>query len=366
MKVLIDDGLSTLQETGGIYNQSINLWKHLRTLIQCDITDYHYLKTFPRVARRAVYLGLTNLGPHQRQYDLIHYQNYYVPRSRGKAKGVTTIHDLAGLKSPDVYPAWYNAYFRRTLHQALVRSDAMITVSNAIRKQLLDAFPHMDESRVHVCYNGLRSVFFESRPVEEELDAIGLRPYSYFLCVGNLEVRKNLPFLLLQFAEARKRSLIAKDTKLVLVGQEGIGFKSFQHQISERDQIFRLGRISDEQLVTLYRFCKAFLFPSLYEGFGIPILEAMSQGAPILISNIPASLELHRRHNSRCFVFELDRKEMLAEMLSHLDQNSAHIADRLDYGDLTLYSYDHVAQEHVRIYAQILNGSKYGMLPKRT
>ena len=96
MKVLIDEGLSTLQQLGGIGYFSLSLWEHLKKFVECDITDYHYLKRFPRVAKRMLYLGLANIEPLKQQYNIIHYQNYYVPRFLGKSKGVVTIHDLGG------------------------------------------------------------------------------------------------------------------------------------------------------------------------------------------------------------------------------------------------------------------------------
>ena len=124
--------------------------------------------------------------------------------------------------------------------------------------------------------------------------------------------------------------------------------------MSERDNIVYLGRLNEEQLVVLYKNCKSFIFPSLYEGFGVPILEAMSQRVPILISDISSSKELNRRHNNQCFIFELERKETLIEMLSHLDKNYKSIASGLNYGDLSIYTYDRVAQEHLNVYTKIV------------
>jgi glycosyltransferase involved in cell wall biosynthesis len=354
LKVLIDEGLSTLQQLGGIGNHCISLWKHLKKYVECDITNYFYLNNMPRIAKRLIYLGLANSEPYIKKYDIIHYQNYYIPKFLGKAKGLTTIHDLGGLKFPEIYQSWYNAYFRNVVRNAIKRSDAIVLSTQAIKEQLLSMFPGVEESRIYICPYGIRSVFFEAHPFEEDLAPMNLKPYSYFLYVGNLEKRKNLQFLLSQFAEARKLSLIAQETKLVLVGKRGVGYEDFKQLIHKQDNIIHIGRLSDEQIVILYKFSKAFVFPSLYEGFGIPILEAMSQRVPILISNIPTSLELNRRHNNQCFVFELGREGTFTEMLSHLDKNFTNITSRLNYGDLSIYSYDHIAQEHLKIYTQVL------------
>jgi len=354
MRVLIDEGLSTLQQLGGIGYFSLNLFEHLKPIVECEITNYRYLKGLPRLGKRASYLVLANLEPLRLKYDVIHYQNYYIPPFLGKAKGVVTVHDLGGLRSPNVYPFWYNSYFRRTLRNAVRRADAITLASYAMKEELLDLFPELDESHVHVCHHGLRPLFFRPRTTGVEIVPVGLKPGSYFLFVGNLEKRKNLTFLLSEFIAARKRSKIARETKLVLVGKFGIGYDEFRKLISESENIIHLGRLDEEELLVLYRNCKAFIFPSFYEGFGVPILEAMSQRVPILISNIPSSLEFHHRHNDQCFVFELGNAESLVEQLAHLDKHSAAIVPHLEYGDITIYSYDRVAREHLKVYHRVL------------
>ena len=252
----------------------------------------------------AIYLGLANIEPYKRQYDIIHYQNYYVPRFLGKSKGVATIHDLAGLISPDVYPSWYNTYFRKVLRNTIQRSDAITLSSYAAKEELCGLFPRIDQSRVHVCHHGVRSIFFETHSIEKEIIHLGLQPYSYFLFVGNLEKRKNLSFLLSQFTTARKHALISQDTKLVLVGKLGIGYNDSPNSLFlNKNNIIHLGRLKEHHLVALYKFCKAFVFPSLYEGFGVPILEAMTQKAPVLISNIPSSLEFQQQTQQALFCF---------------------------------------------------------------
>ncbi len=354
MKVLIDDGLSTVQQLGGIGYQSMYLNIHLKKIIDCNITDYSKLRFFPRIIKRVVYIGLANIESIKNTYDLIHYQNYYIPRLSGKTKRVATVHDLGGLRCPDVYQGWYNMYFRSMLQNTVRRADAVITVSDVIKEDLLNYFPKMDTGRVFVCYNGIRSIFMNFKPTLKDISQLNIEPYSYFLFIGNLEKRKNLPFFLSQFISARKKSLISPNTKLVLVGKIGIGYEKFEHLLSEKQNIVHLGRLNDEQLVTLYKYCKAFIFPSIYEGFGIPIIEAMSQKVPIIISNIPPSLELNSRHNKQCFIFDLDKNETLLETLSHIDKNHSKVAANLNYGDLSMYSYDNVAQEHMKIYSNIL------------
>jgi glycosyltransferase involved in cell wall biosynthesis len=355
MRVLIDEGLSTLQQLGGIGYQSVNLHLHLSKLIECDITGYGILKRMPRIIRRLSYIGFIHARAFSSKYDVIHYQNYYVPSFSGRSIPVVTIHDLGGVSYPDVYPEWYNAYFRRTIRNALKRARGIIVPSYAVRHEILASFPEMRDLRIHVCHNGIRSVFLSSKPNESLLSGMGIAPRSYFLHVGTLERRKNLSLLISEFSLARARGWISPSTKLVLVGKAGIGFDGIRKLIDQAENVVHLGRLSDEQIVLLYRYCRAFVFPSLYEGFGIPIIEAMSQNVPILISDIPSSQELNKRHNSQCFVANRVRTHSIAEQMRLIGEHWSADNIAIDYGDLSAYAYDHVARTHAETYTKILN-----------
>jgi glycosyltransferase involved in cell wall biosynthesis len=166
--------------------------------------------------------------------------------------------------------------------------------------------------------------------------------------------RKNLRFLLEAFLRAKREAVLSKDTRLVLVGQDAWDTHEIEHLFSKEAGIIRLGYVSDEMLPALFRFCKALIFPSIYEGYGIPLIEAMSQNAPIIISDIQASMELNQRHNKQMLVFELGDEEALIELLEHVERNAELLRERLDYGDLSPYYYENVAKEHLSVYTRVL------------
>jgi glycosyltransferase involved in cell wall biosynthesis len=354
MKILIDEGLSTLQQLGGIGYFSESLWRNLKKYAECDITDYRYLKGFPRVVKRACYLALANIEPYKQKYDIIHYQNYYLPSHHGRAARIVTIHDMAGLRCPEVYPSWYNIYFRKIITKTSQRSDAITVSSYAIRDDLFNFFPGLSASRIFVCHHGIRPQYFDGVADEKYLKTFLLDPKSYFLYVGNLETRKNLQFVLKGFIDGRSRGAIHPLTKLVLVGKTGAGYEELAPLIAEENNIIHLGRLDDAHLLALYKYCKAFVFPSRYEGFGVPILEAMSQNVPIIISDIPSSVELHERHNKQCFVFNLNDVKGFLDLLSFLDSNGSRTSRELNYGDLSVYSYSQVAANHFKVYQQFV------------
>lgn len=349
MKICLDDGLSTTVELIGIGHQCLGLFEQLKTLTEVVLADYRYLRFFPRHIRRAAYLFLANAVPISTSFDVAHYINVYVPKTRWRAAKVVTIHDLAMFCHPETVQPQYLPYIRRAVVLALQRADLIITPSYAIKNEILQFFPRLAPERIFVCFNGLRDIFRSGHDASQfEKNFRQNRPF--FLFVGILHERKNLRFLVAGFLEARRRGAISKETILLLVGKKGYGYKLLEHAIAENECIKMLGHVSDEELVSLYRQARAFVFPSHYEGFGIPLLEAMSCNTPIIRSEIAASRELDDRHNAQMFAFPLHDRDKLVERLAELDLMSESMRIRLDYGDLSMYQFKNVAQQHIKAY----------------
>ena len=161
------------------------------------------------------------------------------------------------------------------------RVRSIITVS-AFSKERLIARLGVPEAKIHVVPNGLSEQFQHKQ--EPELDA-GLGS-PFFLYVGSLEPRKNVGCLL----EAWDHAAL-KDWKLVIVGERAGIFENVSLKTNSPQVIFT-GRLENQQLLNLYRAAHAFVSPSVYEGFGLPPLEAMACGCPCLISDIPAHQEV--------------------------------------------------------------------------
>lgn len=349
MKICLDDGLSTTVELIGIGHQCLGLFEQLQTLTDVVLADYRYLRYFPRHVRRAAYLFLTNAVPISPSFDVAHYINVYVPKIRLRAAKVVTIHDLAMFCHPETVQPQYLPYIRRAVVLALQRADLIITPSYAIKNEILQFFPALAPERIFVCFNGLRDIFragHDANPLEKKFQQN--RPF--FLFVGILHERKNLRFLVNGFLEARRRGAISKETILLLVGKKGYGFRDLERAIAGNENIQMLGHVSDEELVSLYRQARAFVYPSHYEGFGIPLLEAMSCNTPVIRSEIAASREIDDRHNAQMFAFPLHDVEKLVERLADLDRMSDSIRSQLDYGDLSMYQFKNVARQHLEAY----------------
>lgn len=214
--------------------------------------------------------------------DLVHATTWAVPPTRRPL--VVTVHDLAFLAEPGHFTRRGNAWFRRALDRVRADADAVIVPSRTTAQDCIDAgFP---AARVHVVPHGARV------PEVTEQDVAGLRrhhgvPSRYVLWCGTLEPRKNLRTLLRAYAAARPR---LGDVDLVLVGPTGWGDLDLADVPTAGVRV--LGRLDRPALHAAYAGATAFAFPSIREGFGLPVLEAMSHGVPVVTSAGTACAEV--------------------------------------------------------------------------
>jgi glycosyltransferase involved in cell wall biosynthesis len=219
--------------------------------------------------------------------DLFHGTNYELPL--WNRKSVLTVHDLSSLRYPDLHRKQLARRMRLRLPLAVKLAKAIITPTQAV-KQELGAQLKVKPAKVTAIHEAPRESFW---PVLHEA-AAGVRQRlgienDFLLFVGTLEPRKNLVTLLKAYAQ------ILRDTpfrpQLVVAGGEGwLMDEAFAVMRDEdiQERLHLTGYLNDEDLRALYSSCRAFIYPSLYEGFGLPPLEAMAAGAPVIASRISA------------------------------------------------------------------------------
>ena len=238
---------------------------------------------FSRLPRRLLYDSWNYLGRPLAEAALpgaqvVHATTWAVPGTHLPL--VVTVHDLAFLRSPEHFTARGNRYFQRSLARVRAGADVVIAPSRATAEDCVDA--GIASKRVHVVPHGVRTRPVTDAEVTAFRDAHDLGG-EYVLWTGTHEPRKNLSGVLGAF---RLLSRAHPEVDLVLVGPAGWGDDSQEQRLVADlgGRVHVLGRLGDADLAAAYRGARAFVFPSLWEGFGLPVLEAMAYGTPVVTS----------------------------------------------------------------------------------
>jgi alpha-1,3-rhamnosyl/mannosyltransferase len=218
------------------------------------------------------------------QSTLYHEPNYLPLQFTGKT--VVTIHDLSVLKHPESHPADRVRLFHESLPKVADRADAIIVDSEFIKNEVISEFSVSPE-KVFTTLLGVGHEFraHEKAVVAGVLEKHNLSYKEYILVVGTLEPRKNLPLILDSYQQLA--SEVRKRYPLVIAGMRGWNLEQFNSRLQQmvRDgQVRLLGYVADDELPMVYAGACVFLFPSKYEGFGLPPLEAMASGVPVIAS----------------------------------------------------------------------------------
>jgi glycosyltransferase involved in cell wall biosynthesis len=233
-----------------------------------------------------------------------------------------TVHDLSFEKFPQ-YQSPRERLWHRYMAHAARRGDYFVTGSHAAKQDLMHSWD-IPSARIRVIYHGLID---EGVAQPALLERFALRPEQYFLYVGDLDPRKNLLRLIAGFAALTQTPAYA-DLKLVLAGKPGADAPAIRREIKRRhleDRVVLTGYIDADTKKTLLVNALAFVYISLYEGFGLPILEAMHAPLPLLLSNISALPEV--AGDEADYVDPFDVEEIHAA-LRRLADDDAHRARR--------------------------------------
>jgi glycosyltransferase involved in cell wall biosynthesis len=210
---------------------------------------------------------------------------------------VVTIHDLAILRFPQNFRRWHRI-FTTNLLPRLVRSvDALVTDSQATKNDLVELLAVPPE-RVTVIPCGIGASFFRRADDDPHLQSVRERyalPRHYAITVGAIEPRKNLPRLLRAIDMLGRRRAELGDFTLMHVGPAGWLTDEVTQTLAAlrlQDRVRFLGYVPNDDLATLYRLARVSVYPSLFEGFGLPVLEAMASGCPVVTSNISSMPEV--------------------------------------------------------------------------
>jgi len=226
--------------------------------------------------------------------DVYHAPHYVLPPAV-PCRSVVTIHDCIHLMFPQYLPnrAAY-VYARALMWAAAKRSDRILTVSESSKRDILHYF-NVPPEKIDVVYNALDERF-GAEPRPEEIARVRERfqlDGGFVLYAGNIKPHKNLVRLIDAFEGLRRDGF--EDLKLLIIGDEISRWPALRravHKYKLHKHVRFLGFLPDETLAVLYRLAAVFVFPSLYEGFGLPPLEAMASGTPVVTSNVSSLPEV--------------------------------------------------------------------------
>lgn len=234
-----------------------------------------------------------------------------VPR-RGNFKKIVAIHDLVFMHFPAHRGERLSNFYLKRTEQAIDQADQIVAVSASTKKDLVDLLA-VPAKKIQVVYEGVDKAFF-AKNLKDDPRAHLARYFDpstkYFLCVGTIEPRKNLILAVKAFCLLPRE--IQKKYKLVFVGPNGWNSSPLEKAIKNHnltDRVIFTGFVLDEDLSYIYKEASLFIYPSLYEGFGLPILEALAAGAPVLSASNSSLVEVLGKAG---WYFESNSEEDLA------------------------------------------------------
>ena len=238
----------------------------------------------------------------QSGHQIVHFPTYPTKRKKINTSQVITVHDLTWWKYPETSSFLGNNYYKQNMTKAIFQSDVIICPSDSIKNEIINQFSIIPD-KVKIIPHG------NSLPT-------GIKQKSskpYFLSIGTVEPRKNLDF----YAQAIKESGLISNFEFMHVGRLGWG---------ELPEILKNVKTSNDQdLANLITNATAVVIPSIYEGFGLPVLEAHAQGIPVVISNSGALVELS---NSSDKIFELGDLASMVDSLKYFAESEKKLQSK--------------------------------------
>lgn len=313
----------------------------------------HAISAFPllkKVCRKASHYVSPLLSG---QHNLYFEPNFALqPGIRANAT-VVTVHDFSCFLHPEWHPAERVAYMERHMWPSLERADRIVTVSEAMRREAVERFG-LPASRVTTILNGVDHQRY-TPPVPDAVRLLRQSwklPEHFILFVGNLEPRKNLKHVLLTYAMLPQA--IQRQFPLLLAGCSGWNNAELHAMLESMPHVRRLGFVPEKDLPTLYGAAEFLVYPSWYEGFGLPVLEAMACGCPVLASNDAALAEVGG--DAVVCVSPRDVDGMRNAMLELLDDSA--LRERLHQAGLlraAQFSWDESADKHKELFQSLCN-----------
>jgi glycosyltransferase involved in cell wall biosynthesis len=285
-------------------------------------------------------------------FDVVHNPTQFPIFTKLGKHSISTIHDITPVLFPQWHPRWRSFIYRVSLPRLIASSDKIIAVSEQTKNDIISYYK-VPGAKIAVIYEGASAVY---KPLGDAVvKDIRLKyhlDFPFVLFVGNLEPRKNIPTVLKSFHQCRKKM---PNIKLVIVGKKRWMYQDIFTTLDTfklRDAVMFLDYVPHEDLPPLYNAAKVFVYVPFYEGFGLPVLEAMQCGTPVITSNISSLPEI--AGDSGVMVNPLDIAG-LAEKMTQLISDDHLREENIRY-NLTrcrLFSWEKCAEETAELYKEV-------------
>lgn len=300
-----------------------------------------------RILTDQVWVPLVSKGIHGDLYHSLAFPpSPFVPRPT-----VITLHDATFWKHPETRSTGGRYYYSPLFPKAIRRALKVITVSNSSKRDLVE-YLDLNPEKIAVVYQGIEARFFEP-PREERLIQVRHKyrlPSKFILSVGTIEPRKNLNNLISAFEILMSKGAIGHS--LVIVGRKGWQ-RALNIPQSLKDSIVLTGFVEDGDLPLVYRLSDLFVFPSIYEGFGFPMLEAMASGVPVVASNLSSLPEVG---GDSCIYADPFSPTDIADNIEKLVSDKSLRENLTTKGSLRarLFSWQRTAKETIQVYRETI------------
>lgn len=365
MKILMDDGMQIQLGTGiGKYS------KYLYDAMSrngCDISLVKEAKrTGNRMKDRFAYIKYINSKQFQRDvegYDVVLFTNYTMPiRKDKRTKYITAVPDMVAFLYPETLPPFYRYYNQIMIRNTVKRADLVFTISKSVEKEIVQKFPDCKE-RIRTTwlglYDGICPLDYYEPYGNEKL--VGIDDTPFFLFVSTVEKRKNVGLVIDAFLKLKQESPEADDYKLVIAGRPGYGYDEFVEMVERSDysqDVVFTGYITDSDCNRLYNHATAFVFPTVYEGFGFAQIECMRCHLPIILSDIPTNREISRDYGE---FFQLKHPETLMQKMQLFVNDEYDYETKNKLADQYIGSFDwnKIAEQYMVYINEIIERDDY-------
>jgi glycosyltransferase involved in cell wall biosynthesis len=283
--------------------------------------------------------------------DMLHMPAFCAPIFK-PSPTVVTIHDMVWFDHPEYFPVWQRSYMRFFVPQAAHNADAVIADSECTRQDIISKL-RIPSHKVHVTHLGVSKSFSILPTIDIQRIKQKYEVEKYIFVVGSVEPRKNLERLLTAFAELR-----GKYPDIILIHAGTSKWKSsdvFSIVVNKglTGSVRFLWNLPQEDLIALYNGALFFIFPSLYEGFGLPIVEAMACGCPVITSNISSLPEVAGKAALMINPYDIGQIKQAMETL-YQDDKKRHDLSQKGLEHASFFSWEKCARETIAVYREIL------------